>query len=167
MKLKLFFSIILFSLTTFAAPQKKSEFIGYKHKGILYGETLPNGVKDLGGGLLSNENYGVSRFQKGKKFMLWLEKITDRDNKGVPSWEVKDVLMFDNLKKNQEFLFSYSSTCRQNGKENLDLIVMTEILAMKKTYKVLRAWRANVKTSKFEKISDKGIVCKYVELEKK
>jgi hypothetical protein len=167
MKLKILFSLIFFSLTTFAAPQKKSEFIGYKHKGVLYGETLPNGVKDLGGGLLSNENYGVSRFQKGKKFMLWLEKITSRDAKGVPSWEVKDVLTFDNLKKNQEFSFSYSSTCRQNGKENLDLIVMTELSAQRKIYKVIRAWQANVKTAKFEKISEKGIVCRYVEPEKK
>jgi hypothetical protein len=167
MKLKLIFSLLLFSLSTFGAPEKKSEFVGYRHKGVLYGETLPNGVKDLGGGLLSDENYGVSRFQKGKKFMLWLEKITDRDKKGVPSWEVKDVLTFDNLKKNQGFSFSYSSTCKQNGEENLDLIVMTELMARQKTYKVIRAWQANVKTAKFEKISDKGIVCKYVEPEKK
>jgi hypothetical protein len=166
MKLKLLVSLLLFTLTTFAAPEKKSEFIGYKHKGVLYGETLPNGARDLGGGLLSDENYGVSRFQKGKKFMLWLEKITDRDKKGVPSWEVRDVLTFDNLKKNQAFSFSYSSTCRQNGKENLDLIVMTEVSAKMKTYKVVRAWQANVKTAKFEKISGKGIVCRYVEPEK-
>ena len=163
MKLKLFVLLLLFSLSAFAAPEKKSEFVGYKHKGVLYGETLPNGVKDLGGGLLSNENYGVSRFQKGRKFMLWLEKITDRDKKGVPSWEVRDVLTFDNLRKNQAFSFSYSSTCRQNGKVNLDLIVMTEHSAQKKTFKVIRAWRANVKTAKFEKISDKGIKCAYLE----
>ncbi len=167
MKSKLFLSLLLFSLSTFAAPEKKSEFVGYRHKGILYGETLPNGAKDLGGGLLSDENYGVSRFQKGKKFMLWLEKITERDKKGVPSWEVRDVLTFDNLKKNQEFLFSYSSSCLQNGKANLDLIVMTELSAKQKTYKVIRAWRANTKAGKFEKISDKGVVCKYVEPEKK
>jgi hypothetical protein len=98
--------------------------------------------------------------------MLWLEKITDRDRKGVPSWEVKDVLTFDNLKKNQAFSFSYSSTCLQNDKENLDLVVMTERTGQKKTYKVIRAWRANIRTAKFEKISDKGIVCRYVEPEK-
>jgi hypothetical protein len=167
MKLKLIFSLLLFSLSIFAAPEKKSEFVGYRHKGVLYGETLPNGVKDLGGGLLSDENYGVSRFKKGKKFMLWLEKITDRDRKGVPSWEVRDVLTFDNLKKNQEFSFSYSSTCMQSGKENLDLIVMTELSPKQKTYKVIRAWQANTKAEKFEKISEKGIVCKYVEPEKK
>ena len=166
MKLKLLLLLIFLIVPTIVSAQKK-DLIGYKHKGVIYGATLPNGAKDLGGGLLSNENYGVSRFSRGKKFMLWLEKITDRDKKGVPSWEVKDVLTFDNLKKNREFSFSYSSTCVQNGKEILDLVVMTEFSAKKKTYKVIRAWRANVKTAKFEKISDKGIVCKYVEPEKK
>ncbi len=95
--------------------------------------------------------------------MLWLEKIADRDAKGVPNWEVQDVLTFDPPKKNQQFFLSYSSGCRQNGKTNLDLIVMAELLPKKKDYKIIRAWRANVKKERFEKISSKAITCKYVE----
>ena len=164
MKLKLLFLFVLIvaPLTAAVSAQKK-DLIGYKHKGVVYGATLPNGAKDLGGGLLSNENYGVTRFSKGKKFMLWLEKITSRDAKGFPSWEVKDVLIFDALKKNQEFLLSYSSSCLQNKKENLDLIVMAEFLPKTKTYKVLRAWRASIKKERFDKIMTKGIICKYSE----
>lgn len=163
MKLRLFLFLIFITLPAIASPQKKGEFIGYKHKGILYGQTLPNGARDLGGGLLSNPDYGVTRFTKDKKYMLWLEKITHRDEKGVPSWIVKDVLMFDDLKKNREFLFSYSSGCTLNGREDLDLIVLAEYRPEKKIYKVIRAWRANVQKEKFEKISDKGIACKYAE----
>jgi hypothetical protein len=164
MKLKLLFLFVfLIASLTISIPAQKKDLIGYKHKGVVYGATLPNGAKDLGGGLLSNENYGVTRFSKGKKFMLWLEKITARDVNGFPNWEVKDVLVFDALKKNQEFLLSYGSSCVQNKKENLDLIVMAEFLPKTKTYKVLRAWRANVKKERFEKVSNKGIVCKYVE----
>ena len=162
MKLKLLLLLIFLTVPTIVSAQKK-DLIGYRHKGVIYGATLPNGAKDLGGGLLSNENYGVSRFSRGKKFMLWLEKITERDAKGVPSWVVRDVLSFDKLKKNQEFLFSYSSTCLQNGKEKLDLIVQVEFLPKTKTYKIIYAWRANVKREKFEKISTKGIKCAYVE----
>ncbi|MBA3694526.1 MAG: hypothetical protein H0W77_14020 [Acidobacteria bacterium] len=161
MKLKLLLLLIFLIVPTIASAQKK-DLIGYKHKGVIYGATLPNGAKDLGGGLLSNENYGVSRFSRGKKFMLWLEKITERDARGVPSWEVRDVLSFGKLKKNQEFLFSYSSSCLQNGKEKLDLIVQAEFLSKAKTYKIIQAWRANVKREKFEKISTKGIKCAYV-----
>ena len=161
MKIKLIILLMLLALPVSANPQK-TNYKGYKHKGVVYGETLPNGVKDLGGGLLSNENYGVSRFSKGRKNMLWLEKITERDAKGVPSWQVKDVLTFDNLEKNREFLYSYSSSCSQNGKETLDIVVMAELSADKKSYKILKAWNANHKKEKFEKISTKNIKCEVV-----
>ncbi len=162
MQLKLSLLLVFLVIPNIVSAQKK-DLIGYKHKGVIYGTTLPNGAKDLGGGLLSNENYGVSRFSKGSKFMLWLEKIIERDAKGVPSWEVRDVLSFDKLKKNQEFLFSYSSICVQNNKEKLDLIVLAELLPKTKTYKINDAWRANVKREKFEKISTKNIKCTYAE----
>ncbi|MCY7347763.1 MAG: hypothetical protein LH614_16310 [Pyrinomonadaceae bacterium] len=163
LRIAAFITLSLFiTLSIFAATSGR-EFVGYRHKGVLYGQTLPNGVKDLGGGLLSDDDYGVTRFARGKKYMLWLEKIVRRNAKGEPNWEVKDVLMFPNLKKNQEFLFSYSSTCKRNGRENLDLIVMAELAPKTKNYKVLKAWRANVKNEKFEKISVNGIVCQYKE----
>jgi hypothetical protein len=156
-KLLILLTILMFALDV--AAQKK-EFVGYKHQGVVVGETLPNGVKDLGGGLLSNENYGVSRFSKGKKHYLWLEKITGRNTEGVPSWIVKDVLEFDELKKNQEFLFSYSSTCTTNGTESLDTIVLVEHRPKTKKFKILKAWKANVSTESFVKVGTRGIECK-------
>lgn len=159
MKFKVLFLLTFLVFALNAAAQKK-DFIGYKHKGVVVGETLPNGVKDLGGGLLSNENYGVSRFSKGKKHFLWLEKITGRGSDGVPNWIVRDVLEFDSLQKNQQFLFSYSSVCTTNKKESLDTIVLAELQPKTKKYKILKAWKANTKREKFEKISIKGIACK-------
>ena len=162
MKLKLLFLIVLIAAPLHLAAQK-NKFIGYRHKGVVFGGVLPNGAKDLGGGLLTDENYGVTRFSKGKKLMLWLEKVTARDKDGVPSWEVRDVLTFDHLKKNQEFLFSYSSGCRQNDQQNLDLIVLAEISPKTKTYKIIHAWKANAVKEKFEKSSIKKIKCTAVE----
>lgn len=158
MKIKL----ILFTLlcvSPVCVVSQKTDYVGYRHKGVVYGESLPNGVKDFGGGLLSNEDYGVSRYGKNGNNMLWLEKILTRDENGVPTWLVKDVLTFGNLKKNQNLLFSYSSTCRQNGRENLDLVVLAELAANKKSYKILKAWNASVKNEKFKKISTNGVVC--------
>ncbi len=154
------FLLLTFIFVTLNISAQKREFIGYKHTGVVVGETLPNGAKDLGGGLLSNENFGVSRFSKGKKLYLWLEKITGRNTEGVPNWIVKDVLEFDALKKNQSFLFSYSSTCTTNGKENLDTIVLAEHQPKTKKLKILKAWKANISKEKFEKLSTKGIQCK-------
>ncbi|HEY0458930.1 MAG TPA: hypothetical protein VGC97_07220 [Pyrinomonadaceae bacterium] len=159
MKIRLMLLLAFLACGLSAAAQKK-EFVGYRHKGVVYGETLPNGAKDLGGGLLSDEDYGVTRFSKGKKHYLWLEQITDRDDAGVPAWIVKDVLEFDALKKHQEFLFSYSSSCTTaGGAENLDTIVLAELKPNTKKYKVLKAWKANLEKGKFEKLSIKGVQC--------
>jgi hypothetical protein len=158
MNLKLLILLVLVAAPLSVAAQQ-SKFVGYRHKGVTFGETLPNGVKDLGGGLLADENYGVTRFSKGGKFMLWLEKLTSRDKEGIPSWEVKDVLTFDKPKKNRQFLLSYSSGCLQNGKQNLDLIVLAQPSPETKSYKVIRVWKANTARGKFEKASVKGIVC--------
>jgi len=159
MKIYLLILLTFLALTLNISAQKK-DFVGFKHKGVVVGESLSNGAKDLGGGLLSNENYGVTRYAKGKKHYLWLEKITGRDRDGVPNWIVKDVLEFDALKKNQEFLFSYSSTCTTGGRENLDTIVLAELNAKTKKYKILKAFKANTAKERFEKLSTKGIQCK-------
>jgi hypothetical protein len=155
--------IIYLATAVSAVSAQKNKYVGYQHKGVVYGQRLPNGVKDLGGGLLSDENYGVSRFSDGKKQMLWLEKMISRDRKGIPNWEVLDVLAFNNLKKNQVFLLSYSSTCTQNGKENFDLIVLADLAPKTKIYKVLQAWTANLFEEKFVEIPTAGIKCDYIE----
>lgn len=148
---------LVFSVAIFA---QKSNYIGYKHKGAVLGETLSNGVKSVSGGLTSNNKLGVSRYTKGKKYMLWLEEVVSRDKDGVPTWIVRNVLSFDNLKKNQEFNFSYNSPCQLNGKDDVDLIVKTKFVPKTKTYKVLDAWKANTKTLKFEEIDKKKVQCK-------
>ena len=162
MKLKILFLLAFLILPPCAAAQEK-EFVGYRNKSVVYGKTLPNGARDLGGGLLSDDNYGVSRFSKAGKQMLWLEKVTSRDKKGVPNWEVLDVLIINNLRKNQEFLFSYASNCSDGGAEDLDLIVLAEFQPAKKIYKVLQAWRADLLREKFVPLSIEGVKCEYVE----
>lgn len=161
MKLRIAFALTFLLIPTVMFAQKNT-YVGYVHKGVIYGESLPNGVKDLGGGLLSDDSYGISRFTKGDKYMLWLEKITDRNKKGVPTWQVKDVLTFEKLKKNHVFMFSYSSPCALKGKFDLDLVVEAELQPKSKTYKVLDAWKANLKKEKFERVSIKYIKCAYV-----
>lgn len=151
------FLVLLFSVAAFA---QKSKYVGYKHKGVVFGATLSNGVKSISGGLTSNEKFGISRYTKGKKYMLWLEEIVGRDASGVPTWIVRNVLTFDNVKKNQEFHFSYSSPCTLNKKEDVDLVVKTEFLPKTKTYKVLEAWKVNTKTLKFDEIKTRNVQCK-------
>jgi hypothetical protein len=144
---------------SFAATETDQRFVGYRHEGVVVG-SLPNGAVDLGGGLLSDRDYGVARFALGGKYLLWLEKITRRNARGEPEWRVKDVLTFDALKKSQQFFFSYSFPCRQNKKQDLDMIVLAERSPKTKGFVVRKAWRANVEKEVFENVPVTGIVCR-------
>lgn len=158
MKLRIIIVIALLVFPVFANPQK-SKYVGFRHRGTLYDEIMSNGVKSLGGGLLSNNKFGVSLYTKNFQTMLWLERIIERDTLGVPNWEVRDVLNFGKLKKNESLQFSYSSTCRQNGRANVDLVVKTVRVPYAKYYKVEDAWTASASKGKFEKTSTRGIRC--------
>lgn len=157
--MKLIWLSILTVLLLSPVAAQESEFVGYRHKGVVYGERLANGAQDLGGSLLSNENYGVTRYAKSGKHFLWLEKMIGRDRDGVPFWLVKDVLEFAALRKNQAFIFGLSSTCTQRGRENPDLIVFAELAKNGRAYRALKAWRANLKREKFVPTSVRGIRC--------
>lgn len=137
-----------------------NDLIGYRHEGVRFGEKLPNGAQDLGGGLLSDDRYGVTRFKKDKQYMLWLEKIVSRNRAGVPKWEVRDVLKIEKMEKNQEFLFSYSSPCRLNGQSNLNLIVLVKTSPHSKKSIPVKAWIADVSAEKFKSIAIKNVSCK-------
>ena len=153
-------AILVLLFTNVTSAQNAAKYIGYRHKGVTFGKKLANGVRSVSGGLTSNNKLGISRYTKGKQYMLWLEEIVARDRQGVPVWVVRNVLSFDDLKQNQEFHFSYNSPCTLGGKDDVDLIVKTEFSPQTKTYKILGAWRVNTRTLKFEKIDTKNIECK-------
>lgn len=131
-------------------------------------ELLPNGVKDLGGGIIMDGNkissYGIGRFSKGTTQMLWLELATGEDANGVTGWEVKDVLVFPELTRSQELFFAAGNdACTINGKNDGKLVVFADFSPLKKKYTVRKAWRANLESEKFRPIPIKGIRCEYYE----
>ena len=159
MKFRLIVLIMLALSASVIVSAQEASYVGYKYTGVKYNHKLPNGVRDLGGNLLDNENYGISRVKKGKTEMLWLARITGRNSAGVPRWLVKDVLVLPTLKANQEILQGFESPCVINKNEDLGLVVLADYVPKNKTYKVNQAWRADSKTNKFQKIPTKGIVC--------
>ena len=142
-----------------AANPAKRQYVGFRHKGVYYGERLRNGAKYLGGGLVSDERYGVTRYTMNSAYMLWLEKILYRDAEGTPTWEVKDVLTFNKLASNHEFLFSYSSPCTIGGQSYLDLIVLARSDNRRKTLTPVLAWTADAARESFQPVPIESIVC--------
>ena len=147
---------------------QNSEYIGYKHKPVLIEHRLPNGVRDIGGAMVMDENevtkYGVGRFSKGRTQMLWLEMVTAEDAQGPTEWEVKDVLTFPAFARNQELFFAAGNgACTINKKEDPVLVVLGQLISRPKGYKVLRAWRIDLRAEKFTSIPVTGIKCIYEE----
>lgn len=141
------------------ANPSRSQYVGFRHKGVYYGERLRNGAKYLGGGLVSNDSYGVTRYTKNSNYMLWLEKILYHDSEGTPVWEVKDVLTFSKRPPNHEFLFSHSSPCRIDGHPDLDLVVMVRSEPRRRSFTPVRAWKVDENRERFQQISIEPIAC--------
>jgi hypothetical protein len=106
--------------------------------------------------------YGVGRFSKGRSEMLWLELITSEDEKGPTEWQVKDVLTFPLLTKNQDLFFAAGNeACTINGNTDDNLVVFAELRPRTMRYTVGKAWRVDLPAEKFEAISIAGIKCVY------
>jgi len=157
--------IVMLAFPTLVSAQR-SEYIGYKYKPVLMDQLLPNGVKDMGGAIVSEYDaspvFGVGRFSKGTTQMLWLEKSTAEDAEGVKEWIVLDVLTFPSFGKNQSLMLG-EGECQVNNKIVKGLIVFANFLPRKKTYSVIKAWKANLKTERFVTTSTKGVKCEYFE----
>jgi hypothetical protein len=144
------------SSTKVAAAADMTKYIGLRH-----GSSLPDNLKDIGGALVSevgdSKEYGIGEIHKGKVKMLWFERLTHRDDAGVPFWEVEDILVLPPVRKNQIVVYS---TCFLSNKPDREVVAIADYQPDVEFFtRVRRAWRANRKTAKFEEISFKGIKC--------
>lgn len=166
------FLLILFVVLAFSvvaqAQTGTAELIGYKYQGVNINETLPNGFKHIGAGMVSEINkkpiYAVSRFSKGATHYLFLDKAVAEDAEGsVAEWEIRDAVVLPNFGKNQEILLPFNGDCKRGRKVDDKLIVLADFSPKTKTYKVLKAWRPNLAGEKIEAVSIRNIQCTYDE----
>jgi|GEM_PF-1183339 len=137
------------------AQSKSRSFIGLRYR------NLPKSLTDLGGWVVSDgtvARFAVSHVRQGSQQMLWFEKLIDYDNNGRPMFQVIDVLNLPTFSKTEQ-LTTGSRGCMQNGQHDRELAVLVEATNTEKWTQISKAWRANRRTGKFEKVSTKGIVC--------
>jgi len=131
--------------TESAAPEEIENYIGLSYP------PLPDGLSQGFSMVIQDSNdYGLSLVSDGANRMLWMEKLTNYDSSGIPSWEIQDVL---DLSIVETGVILSPDGCFLNGQPD------NEIFVIGKNGIILSAWRANTTSNVFEVISTDGIEC--------
>ena len=169
MRAAISFIFITLLLVVSASAQANAKYIGFEYKGVVPDTVMANGVKHLGGALISYHRvhpvYGISQVSKGKTRMLWLEVSTGQNEKGVTGWRVLDVLSFPALTSTQHLLISFDPAveCLRGGQPVDRLVAIGTINRQRGVYTSQRAWIADIEKKKFTPASTRGLRCTYSE----
>lgn len=156
-------------LAAFAYGQTAASYIGYEYKGYTPDTVMPNGVKHLGGALISDINkdpvYGIAQVSKGRTQMLWLEVSTGQNETGVTGWRVLDVISFPKLSGSQHAMLPLDPAveCTRNGKTVPYLVAIGRIDTRRAVFTAQRAWIADIDKKRFTPASTRGLRCNYYE----
>ncbi len=98
--------------------------------------------------------YDIVSYTIRLKQMLWLEK-NSKDSKG----NIIDNKILDIIISPEKNNYSFCYSCLLNGKYNKYIVTITKKEGTSFISKPIYAWRINLTTEKFEKISIEGISC--------
>jgi hypothetical protein len=131
-------------------PSRGGSFVGLTY------DSLPPGVKSVGGAILSNPgdargDYAFDRVTTPRGDMIWLDTVAAR------SRTVRAELPIPALARDERV---FISSCDAGGRldPRVIAIVVNEPNVSRFT-KVRQAWRADVHTARFEIVPVAGIVC--------
>jgi hypothetical protein len=145
-----------------AQAQTTSTSTNATYIGLRHGPKLPPGLKEEGGGLISDPykdktQFGIAHVTRGKQNFLWFELGTHHNAAGQAFWEVLDVVTLPPLRRNHIVMYTL---CLLNDKPDPEIAAVIEpIKPGSYDTRTLRAWRANRQTRKFEEITVKGVKC--------
>lgn len=168
--MKILFLFISMSLTIFPGQGRsakeqnspgsgdtKNTYVGLKH-----GPRLPAGLKEVGGGLITDPykdkvQFGLAHITKGKTNMLWFELGTHHDAEGHAYWEVLDSVTLPTMTRNQVLFYTL---CLFNGQPDPEIAAIVQPLKPNSyETKTIKAWRADRRTRRLTEIPIKGVKC--------
>ena len=162
-------TLAILLLVFLSAATASAQYVGYEYKGVTPETVLPNGVKHLGGGLISDVDadptYGISQVSKGKTEMLWLEVSTGQTETSIEGWRVLDVVSFPALTRSQHIHMHQDPAveCKRGGKIVENLVAVGTIDRRRGTFTPQRTWIADIAKKKFVPSTTAGLKCIYSE----
>jgi len=128
--------------------------------GSLYSEIADlnqfKGYTEQEGSLIepTHPNYGLSRIAKGGYQIIAFEKVVPHGNK--PNFMLLDTIHIGRLKPHQGVILT---ECRLYRRSIIEIVALVKMDNAPYFKKVIKAWKANTKTNRFEQISTIGIDC--------
>jgi hypothetical protein len=106
---------------------------------------------------LNDNEYGLSSYKKGPIDLIAFERVIRQAN-GETKYSLIDILEINDRGKNQYII---CGLCRLNEKTDKDIVAVYQDKNSDVQFytKIIKAWKANRKTGKFEQIDTKGIDC--------
>ncbi|MBE9013626.1 hypothetical protein IQ250_25905 [Pseudanabaenaceae cyanobacterium LEGE 13415] len=117
---------------------------------------LPKGFKDNGGWVVKGGRYRADFVQRGNTRMIWFTKVLPWNRGGAVPVQVVDVMELPTFPRTQELHYAF---CRLNDVNDRQIFAIAQATNEDIRTNIVRAWRANTKTEKFEPISTKGVAC--------
>jgi hypothetical protein len=114
-------------------------------------------TEDFGGGMIGSSNYGINRIKIDSFDVLLLDKIITHGYPQKPEYIVLDYLALPALGESLSVI--YSTFCMQHGMSDSEIVALVHSDETDWSKKVIRAWRANITSGKFEEISPEDINC--------
>ena len=111
----------------------------------------------LGGAIILNRNpvHAFKLYKENDFIFLVLHKEIGRDGKHAV-WQVLDYIKIKNYGK--DYTFNYVG-CELNGKNAPEIATITKYQDKEFLDKIVKAWKADLKSGKIVEIDAKGIVC--------
>lgn len=156
MPIAIFVLTLLFSPMTLASSESEFFFVGLKHTQ----REPPEGCKSAGGGIFGDKlDLAVLHFNCQEKYFIVFDRLTHKDDKGTPHWEVVDFAILPKLRKGE----SINDTDCTSHLGGYTLAIANWRATNEKTYayRISYAIRLNMASSKFEALNPKQVKCEY------
>lgn len=156
---------VLVNIVSACQSQKPESYIGFQYatKEELKGLEFVGGSIIFGGGAVKNMQGGYTQVRQGDKNMLWLMGQQKQTDKGLPVWQVLDVLSFseyDQQLNNKAYFLGWGGRCKAESRSFREDVIAIFVLENKLALKdIKKAWKINRKTGKFEPHSNQNIIC--------
>ena len=142
-----------------STPEEVSHPYGFLLNLDIGPDNFPNDFEEQTGyvlGLMDVDEYVINHVSDNKNQLLWFCKLTHRDETGRPYLKILDIIILPNFGPNQRL---FMGNCNYDQVEDQEIVALVDSDPEDLSTQVIKAWRANRESLKFEEIAVEKVTC--------